>query len=61
MDIVEFYVSCNPPLLPKGVALIFASVEERKDDLVSIGNPPRIPLTHPFYFYLGNLRDPLRA
>ncbi|KAG4294246.1 hypothetical protein FPRO06_00831 [Fusarium proliferatum] len=31
MDIVEFYVSCNPPLLPKGVALIFARVEERKD------------------------------
>ncbi|KAF5698306.1 hypothetical protein FGLOB1_12163 [Fusarium globosum] len=31
MDIVEFYVSCNPPLLPKGVALIFARVEERND------------------------------
>ncbi|KAF9771494.1 hypothetical protein IL306_010866 [Fusarium sp. DS 682] len=36
MDIVEFYVSCNPPLLPKGVALIFASVEEKKNGLVSI-------------------------
>ncbi|KAJ9428652.1 hypothetical protein FOXG_00650 [Fusarium oxysporum f. sp. lycopersici 4287] len=45
MDIVEFYVSCNPPLLPKGVALIFASVEERKDDLgiLEILYEPEIP------------------
>ncbi|KAF4335263.1 hypothetical protein FBEOM_10913 [Fusarium beomiforme] len=33
MTITEFYVSCNPPLLPKGVASIFANVEERKNDL----------------------------
>ncbi|KAF4951127.1 hypothetical protein FGADI_7742 [Fusarium gaditjirri] len=45
MNVVEFYVSCNPPLLPKGVALIFANVEERKDDLgiLEILYEPEIP------------------
>ncbi|RBR12180.1 hypothetical protein FVER53590_00860 [Fusarium verticillioides] len=44
MDIVEFYVSCNPPLLPKGVALIFASVEENDDlGIIEILYEPEIP------------------
>ncbi|KAF5552731.1 hypothetical protein FPHYL_8879 [Fusarium phyllophilum] len=44
MDIVEFYVSCNPPLLPKGVALIFASVEENNGlGIVEILYEPEIP------------------
>ncbi|KAG9507578.1 hypothetical protein J7337_001131 [Fusarium musae] len=44
MDIVEFYVSCNPPLLPKGVALIFASVEENEDlGIIEILYEPEIP------------------
>ncbi|KAF4419506.1 hypothetical protein FACUT_11412 [Fusarium acutatum] len=44
MDIVEFYVSCNPPLLPKGVALIFASVEGNNDlGIVEILYEPEIP------------------
>lgn len=50
MDIVEFYVSCNPPLLPKGVALIFASVEERKDDLVSIESLSENSANTSFFF-----------
>lgn len=56
MDIVEFYVSCNPPLLPKGVALIFASVEERKDDLVSIESLSKNSTNTSFFFnfHLGN-------
>ncbi|KAF4502187.1 hypothetical protein FAGAP_1607 [Fusarium agapanthi] len=44
MDIVEFYVSCNPPLLPTGVAMIFASVEENSDlGIVEILYEPEIP------------------
>ncbi|KAF5617440.1 hypothetical protein F52700_12635 [Fusarium sp. NRRL 52700] len=44
MDIVEFYVSCNPPLLPRGVALIFASVEGKNDPgIFEILYEPEIP------------------
>lgn len=56
----EFYVSCNPPLLPNGVEIVVADIENSLGE-VCFASEVRKPLTYSLFRFLDRTGGTIRS